>query len=83
MNGQASQMAAACEIGEVIDEPLHTSNALPHHLGHLYRIGSFGCATWDGQSCAAVLPVVVELAAVATASEGNHGVGAADCPEHA
>ena len=42
-----------------------------------------GCATRGGQLTTAVLPVVVESAAVATASKGDNGIGAADAPEHA
>jgi len=42
-----------------------------------------GCATRSGQLVPAVLPVVVKESTVATTSKRDHGVGAADGPEHA
>ena len=42
-----------------------------------------GCATWRGQSSTPVLPIIVELPAMAAAAKRDEGVGTANGPEHA
>ena len=41
-----------------------------------------GCATRNGQSCPAGLPIVVEFTAVTAATDGDDRIGAANGPEH-
>src|SRR6266404_828382 len=46
------------------------------------RSQDIGCATRNGQSCPAGLPIVVEFTAVTAATDGDDRIGAANGPEH-
>src|SRR5712692_6499216 len=54
---------------------VHTNTQLGHYP-------CSGCATRNGQSCPAGLPIVVEFTAVTAATDGDDRVGAANGPEH-
>src|SRR5260370_11934517 len=41
-----------------------------------------GCATRNGQSCPAGLPIIVKFTTVAAATDGDNRIGAANGPEH-
>src|SRR5713101_8133436 len=56
--------------------------ALDECLRLMEKHGVFGCATRNGQSCPAGLPIVVEFTAMTAATDGDDRVGAANGPEH-